>query len=145
MMRTARKCTASKSIASIDLQSAHSALTTFIVGRDPASHLYKVIWTELRIEAAPPCRFSRKFPNESSTVPTIENLCEQDGWLTGQGLRRRRRLFRSRGYEGFFNSLSDGSRYNLTNAMRVEKARSDRCRKITEPAQVRSHGGRASD
>jgi CelD/BcsL family acetyltransferase involved in cellulose biosynthesis len=92
----------------------HTPRYDFIVGNYQDADLYRMIWDELRERSGCDLVVLTQIPNGSNTMPSLEMLGQQSGWLTGQWIAPSSPFISLReGYEAFLNSLRDGSRYNL--------------------------------
>jgi CelD/BcsL family acetyltransferase involved in cellulose biosynthesis len=100
----------------------HTPRYDFIVGNNQDLCLYEALWKQ--IGAVDDCDLIMiaQVPDVSLTVPSLERLASEAGWMTGQWVAPTSPYISlTRDYESYFNSLKSSCRFNL--AKRYRKLR----------------------
>jgi CelD/BcsL family acetyltransferase involved in cellulose biosynthesis len=115
MMRTQARIYGFAAAALHAIYNAHTPRYDFMVGRNQDPRLYEAIWNNLITEDRCDLIVLAQIPEQSRTIPSIDNLGNCHGWLRGQWMPPASPLIRlGCDYETFFATLGDGCRFNLT-------------------------------
>ncbi len=115
MMRSRTSIYGLKAETLYAIYNPHTPRYDFIVGNNQDPRFYEAIWSELIAGDDYDLIVLAQIPEGSRTVSSIEKSAKRDGWLTGQWTAPASPFIPlSTDYEGFFNNLREGCRFNLT-------------------------------
>jgi CelD/BcsL family acetyltransferase involved in cellulose biosynthesis len=116
----------------------HTPRYDLIVGDNRDRQLYRLIWRELLENGGSEAVILTQVPSSSATLPILEDLAEDDGWLTGQWHAPPSPFIPlNSGYDAFVASLKNSSRCNLRKRYeRLQRRGPVDVEIITDPASV---------
>lgn len=92
----------------------HTPRWDFIVADGLHNVVHQMVWNHLRSQTDCDMVAVRQVPDDSSTIPGIEQLARADGWLSGQWAAPPSPYIPLNcTYDDLFNRLKGGYRYNL--------------------------------
>jgi hypothetical protein len=115
MMRTRASIYGLKVDALHAIYNHHTPRYDFIVASGHCPRVYELIWRELSTQEGCDLIVLAQIPDGAHTVPAIERIAKQQGWLAGQWIAPVSPFISLNcDYEKFFNGLGASSRFNLT-------------------------------
>jgi len=115
MMLTEARICGFRAAALHAIYNAHTPRYDFIVAANQDPRLYEAIWNNLITEDSCDLMVLAQIPEQSRTIPSMDNLGNCHGWLTGQWAPPVSPFIRlGCDYEAFFATLGEACRFNLT-------------------------------